>query len=212
CLEIMPQFADALNNRGTILDQLGRHDEALAAFDRCLAITPNAPDTLNNRGNLLAKLERNDEALASYDKCITLAPTFTQAWLNVGMLLIKLRRYEEAAKVLGRALELDPHADVIGNLVDTRQQLCDWDDVPRLTSERLELVQKDQPAATPFVVMGATDSSRLQLQCARAFVATGYPAAERILWRGERYAHERIRIAYLSADFRDHPVAYLIAG
>jgi predicted O-linked N-acetylglucosamine transferase (SPINDLY family) len=212
CLEIMPQFADALNNRGTILDQLGRHDEALAAFDRCLAITPNAHDTLNNRGNLLAKLERNDEALASYDKCITLAPAFTQAWLNVGMLLIKVRRYEEAAKVLGRALELDPRADVIGNLVDTRQQLCDWDDLPGLTSKVLDRVQKDEPAATPFVVMGATDSSRLQLQCARALVAKGYPAAERMLWLGERYTHERIRIAYLSADFRDHPVAYLIAG
>jgi predicted O-linked N-acetylglucosamine transferase (SPINDLY family) len=32
------------------------------------------------------------------------------------------------------------------------------------------------------------------------------------LWRGERYAHERIRVAYLTADFRPHPVAFLIAG
>jgi predicted O-linked N-acetylglucosamine transferase (SPINDLY family) len=32
------------------------------------------------------------------------------------------------------------------------------------------------------------------------------------LWQGERYAHERIRIAYLSPDFREHPVAYVIAG
>jgi len=213
CLEIMPQFADALNNRGTILEQLGRHDEALAAFDRCLAITPNAPDTLNNRGNLLAKLERNDEALASYDKCITLAPTFTQAWLNVGMLLIKVKRYEEAAKVLGRTLELDPSAEyAIGNLIYARQQICHWDNLPALTSRLLDCLQKGEPAATPFILIAATDSCRLQLQCARDYVARGYPLAERVRWRGECYAHARIRIAYLSADFRDHAVAYLIAG
>ena len=211
-LEIMPQFADALNNRGTVLMQLGRYDEALAAFDRCLAITPNAADTLNNRGNLLAKLERNDEALASYDKCITLAPAFAQAWLNVGTLLIKVKRYEEAAKVLGRALELDPHAEyAIGYLVHARQQVCNWDNLPALTSKLLDCVQKGEPAATPFILIATTDSSRLQLQCARAYIAKGHPA-DRMLWREERYAHERIRIAYLSADFRDHAVAHLIAG
>ena len=213
CLEIMPQFADALNNRGTILEQLGRCDEALAAFDKCLAITPNAHDTLNNRANLLAKLERNDEALASYNKCIAVVPTFTKAWINLGILFIKVRRYEDAAKALGRALELDPHDhDAVGNLVYVCQQLCDWGDLPALTSRLLDCVQKGKRTAGPFVVIAATDSCRLQLQCARDYVAREYPPAERMLWRGERYTHERVRIAYLSADFRDHAVAYLTAG
>ena len=213
CLEIMPQFADALNNRGVILAQLGRHDEALAAFDKCLAITPNAPDTLNNRGNLLVNLERHDEALASYDKCITIAPVFAEAWNNVGMLLIKTKRYEDAAKVLGRALELDPYAEyATGNLIFTRQQLCDWDDLPALKSKLVDCVQKGKRAATPFVMIATTDSSRLQFQCTQAYVAKAFPPADRMMWRGDCYAHERIRIAYLSADFRDHPVAHLIAG
>jgi len=213
CLEIMPQFADALNNRGAILAQLGRHDEALAAFDKCLAITPNAPDTLKNRGNLLVKLKRYDEALASYDKCITIAPVFAEAWNNVGMLLIETKRYEEAAKVLGRALQLDPHAEyAIGNLVYARQQFCGWDDLPALKSKLVDCMQKGEPAASPFLSIAVTDSSQLQLQCAQAYVAKVYPPAGRMLWRGERHAHERIRIAYLSADFRDHAVARLIAG
>ena len=32
------------------------------------------------------------------------------------------------------------------------------------------------------------------------------------MWRGERYSHDRIRIAYISTDFRDHVVADAIAG
>ena len=213
CLEIMPQFADALNNSGAILAQLDRHDEALAAFDKCLAITPNAADTLNNRGNLLARLERNDEALTSYDKCIAVAPDFAEAWNNVGRLLFKAKRHQEAVKVLGRALELDPRAEyAVGNLLGARQQLCSWDDLPRLKSKLVDGVQKGEPVATPFALLAATESPQLQLDCARAFVAKAHPPADRQLWRGERYAHERIRIAYLSADFRDHPVARLIAG
>ena len=213
CLEIMPRFADALNNRGAILAQLGRHDEALAAFDKCLAIAPNAPDTLHNRGNLLAKLERYNEALASYDKCITLTPAFAQAWIDVGVLLIRVKRYEEAAKVLARALELDPHAKyALGNLVYARLQLCDWGDLPGLKSKLVDRVQKGEPAPTPFVTLITTDSPGLQLQCAQAYVAREYPPAERMLWQGERYAHERIRIAYLSADFHDHATANLAIG
>jgi predicted O-linked N-acetylglucosamine transferase (SPINDLY family) len=32
------------------------------------------------------------------------------------------------------------------------------------------------------------------------------------LWQGEVYAHDRLRVAYLSADFNEHPTAYLTAG
>ena len=167
---------------------------------------------LNNRGNVLEKLERNEEALASYNKCLAAAPTFATAWKNAGIVLIKLRRYEEAAKALRRALELDPAQDAIGHLIYARQQLCDWDDLPALISRLVDGVQKGAVTATPFVLLGATDSAELQLQYARDHVARTYAPAGRALWRGERYAHERVRIAYLSADFRDHATSWLAAG
>jgi protein O-GlcNAc transferase len=56
-----------------------------------------------------------------------------------------------------------------------------------------------------------SESPEDQLRCARLYGAEQFPAAAP-LWRGERYRHERLRIAYLSADFSDHPVAHLIAG
>ena len=212
CLAIVPQFADALNNRGVILASLGRDDEALAAFDRCLAVTPNAPDTLNNRGNLLVKLERFDEALAAYDRCVTVAPNFAEAWNNVGKSLIKMKRYAEAAKVLGKALELDPCAEyALGNLVYAKQHLCSWDGLPELIAKLTDRVQNGDPAAMPFVMLAATSAPQAQLRCAQAYVARRHPP-ESTLRNHECYAHDRIRIAYLSADFRDHPVAYLLAG
>jgi predicted O-linked N-acetylglucosamine transferase (SPINDLY family) len=211
-IAIAPTFFEAIYNRGKTLNDTGQLEAALASYDKCLELQPRYVPALNNRGNLLEKLERNEEALTSYNKCLAAAPTFATAWKNAGIVLIKLRRYEEAAKALGRALELDPAQDAIGHLIYARQQLCDWDDLPALISQLVDGVQKGTVTAIPFVLLGATDSAELQLGYARDYVAKKYAPAGRTLWRGERYAHERIRIAYLSADFREHATAYLTAG
>jgi protein O-GlcNAc transferase len=211
CLRIMPNFADAWNNRGTVLAKLGRDEEALAAFDKCLAITPNAADTLNNRGNLLVRLGRHEEAMASYDACVSVAPGFAEAWNNIGKFLTGRKRYAEAAKVLARVLELDPAAEyALGNQFYVNRQLCRWDNLAELTSRLMERVANGEPAATPTVMLAATSSARHQLLCARTYVAREYPSGA--TWQGGGDAHERIRIAYLSADFGDHPVAALLAG
>jgi protein O-GlcNAc transferase len=54
-------------------------------------------------------------------------------------------------------------------------------------------------------------SPEAQHQCAATYAADKVTAS-RALWRGERYAHDKIRVAYLSGDFREHPVAQVMAG
>ena len=61
------------------------------------------------------------------------------------------------------------------------------------------------------MLFAASASPAIQLRCAEVYAAARYPAAQP-LWRGERYAHPRIRLAYVSADFRNHPVSHLTAG
>ena len=211
-LAIEPGFVQTLYNRGKLLDDAGRPEAALASYDKCLELQPRFVSALNNRGNILEKLERNDEALASYNKCIAAAPTYAAPWKNAGVVFSKLMRYKEAANAFAMALELDPAEDAVGHLIYARQQLCDWGDLPALISKLVDGVQKGKVTTLPFVLLGATDSAELQLQCAQDCVTKKYVSASRTLWRGERYAHERIRIAYLSADFRDHATAHLTAG
>src|ERR1019366_10282577 len=63
----------------------------------------------------------------------------------------------------------------------------------------------------PFPLLSISSSLADQLRCAQLFISDKYPALPP-LWRGERYKHDRIRIAYLSADFRDHATSHLVAG
>jgi predicted O-linked N-acetylglucosamine transferase (SPINDLY family) len=66
-------------------------------------------------------------------------------------------------------------------------------------------------AASPFQLFATPVGPECLHRCARRYRADQYNAIAPI-WRGERYAHGRIRVAYLSADLRDHPVAQLTAG
>ena len=72
-LSLRPDFAEALNNRGNVLQELKRLDEALASYDRALTLRPDHAEALNNRGSALRELNRLDEALASYDRALSVA-------------------------------------------------------------------------------------------------------------------------------------------
>ena len=69
-----------------------------------------------------------------------------------------------------------------------------------------------KPVIQPFINVTLSGSMADQLQCARSSIAYQWPKQSRALWRGERYGHDKIRVAYISADFRDHAVARLVAG
>jgi len=68
-----------------ILQDMRRHDEALASFDAALALQPINADALNNRGSVLHALGRADEALASYDRALALQSNDAQVLYNRAM-------------------------------------------------------------------------------------------------------------------------------
>ena len=66
--------------------------------------------------------------------------------------------------------------------------------------------------APPLTFLGYSDDKQLQLACATATARARWrPGPVPPLWNGERYAHDRIRLAYVSADFREHAVAFQLA-
>src|SRR5689334_24189369 len=57
-------------NRGNVLKDLKRYEEALTSLDRALALRPNLVQALCNRGNVLNEMKRFDEALARDRKSV----------------------------------------------------------------------------------------------------------------------------------------------
>jgi protein O-GlcNAc transferase len=100
--------AEALNNRGVVLNKLKRHEEALASYDRALAINPFFTEALNNRGNVLQKLRRFEQALASYDRALTIKSAYANAMIGRATVLQELKRYEDALVSYDKALAIQP--------------------------------------------------------------------------------------------------------
>ena len=212
-LRANPKAANALFNRGAALSALGRHEEALSEFDKALSANPDYADAHTYRGIVLALLERHDEALASYNKALAINPGDIGILYNRSTSLSALRRFEEAISDCERVLGTDPHFKYArGNLLHARLQCCDWRSIGEAKAAIAADLRAGLRVLRPLQSVAISDSAAELLQCSRIWVAHECPPSPEPLWRGERYRHDRIRVAYVSADFCLHPVATLAAG
>lgn len=205
--------AAAHNNLGKALLAQGRPEEALDCFDRAIALAADFIEAYIHRGAVLMSQQRVTEALESYQKAVALKPENAELHRNCGHILARLGRHDDAFAAYDNAFRLDPDMTAIeGYRLYARMHLCDWEN---LDSERADLVasvRDGKPSAQPFIFLAVPSSSADQRRCAHAWARRHFPGAGRPLWNGEKYRHDRIRLAYLSADFRQHAAAVLMAG
>ena len=212
-LMLRPDYAEALYNRGNVLQELRRLDEALVSYDRALTLRPDYAEALYNRANALRELNRLDEALASYDRALTLRPNYADALCNRGNALRELNRLDEALASYDRALAVKAdHAVAFSGAADCVMRLCDWDRWTRFTTDLYAHVSGKKSIVAPFVLLGYSGDPALQLQCAKNFIENKIPSPPPPFWSGQRWQHDKLRVAYVSADFRSHPGAYRMAG
>ena len=113
-----PSYAEAHNNRGNALHDLGHCEEALISYDKALALKPDHAEPHSNRGLTLVDLLRYEDAVLSYDKALALNPELAEVHNNRGIALGDLRRYEEALISYEKALALRPgYAEARSNLL-----------------------------------------------------------------------------------------------
>jgi protein O-GlcNAc transferase len=209
-----PHHASAHVLLGRALDALGQRDEALTSFERAIALAPDLAQAHGHRADVLGELGRNEEAVESYDRALAIAPDVIEDWLSRGVALIAIGRYEDAVASFDRVLALKPDFPQAHLLHAPRLLLklrvCDWSNLDGEVAQLLAMIREQQAISVPFATLMIPATAAEQLQCARRYVQD-QPTLQ-LIWRGEKYSHDRIRVAYLSADFREHATAYLTAG
>jgi len=212
-LQLAPNHTQALCNRGNVLLALQRPQEALGSYERVLALEPEDAHALFNRANALIALDRDDEALASYGRALARRPDFAEALLNRGAFLMHLGRYQDASDDLARAADLAPdlpYATMM--LLHARMRCCEWQSFDAACKGIIDGVRDGKRSAEPWSLLSVSGSAEDQLTCAQTYVRDRCAPSARPLWQGERYGHRRIRLAYVSSDFREHAVAHLMVG
>jgi protein O-GlcNAc transferase len=205
-----PNYAEAFYNRASMLAELNRHEEALESYDRALALRPDYIRALINRGNTLQRLRRHTEAVAGYDAALAINPDNAEALYNSGNALFESQCHAEALASYDRALQLAPdHPHALTGLANCALAICDWRRTTELATQLENRILTNQGVINPFTFLGYCDNPEMQYQCAKAFIQSRVPQPKSLLWSGEVWKHDRIRIAYLSSDFREHATAFL---
>ena len=210
-LALKPGHYEALVNRGSPLRDLKRPAEALSSYDRALALKPDDPNALNNRGSALWDLKRYDEALESFGRALALKPDYPEALHNRGYLLGELKRHEEAARCYARLLELVPdYAFLKCELLHQKMLCCDWNEYDLLAESIGREVRAGRKSAEPFGYQAISSSAQDLRLCAEIYTAEKFPGAQTPMCAGTRYDNPKIRIGYLSGEFRQQATSVLI--
>ena len=93
-VEFNPDYPDAYNNIGYMLQRQGKFEEAIAAYERALAIKPGFAMAQNNLGIVLMEQGDLDQAIAAYERALAIKPDYVEAQWNLSLTLILLGNYK----------------------------------------------------------------------------------------------------------------------
>jgi predicted O-linked N-acetylglucosamine transferase (SPINDLY family) len=206
-----PAHRHALANLAHLLCRQSRHREAAAVTDRYLAHHADAPAELwIDRGIAQHAAGDLDAAAGCFERALAIVPADATALTNLGSVQIDMGRFEAAASTLARAHDAAPDdVHVLGLLAHASAHNCDWRRIDAWHAAIAQRLARDAHAGiNPFQALAMPLSAASQRQCARRWAASlaphGSPAPAAIGARGTR-----LRVGYVSSDFREHAVAYL---
>jgi predicted O-linked N-acetylglucosamine transferase (SPINDLY family) len=210
-LALRPDQAALYSFRGDVLRALDQLEAALASYGRAISINPDDAETHCNHGATLLLLEKV-EAIASFDRAIALKPDYARAYFYRGYSRHKLGQFDLATADYKVVAALAPDFDLLpGTRLETALQVCDWNDFDDLLKQITAGIENGKRVSHPFIFMALTDSPRLQLKAARAWVNHACPPSDALGPIAPRRRHQKLRIGYFSADFHEHPLGRLMA-
>ena len=172
-----PQYPDAYNNLGNALEEKGRADEAIVAYRAALSGRSNFPEAYNNLGNVLLQTGKPDEAIECYRQALALRSDYAEAHNNLGNALKETARHEEALASYRQAAQISSEPRMAGNV------LCLMHYLSRFGPREIYDAHSEWNDRYVRPLAGSLGSHA-----------------------NDRSKDRRLRIGYISPDFREHPV------
>ncbi len=208
-VELDPNSSEAAYNLANALQRTGQLQEAAREFRRAIALKGDYADAYNNLGNVLKRLGDVAQSLSAYEAAIRAAPSSIAAYNNAGCLYRALSRLEEAEGVLRRGLAIDPnHSALLNNLGNVLKDSGQIDAAIECFRRATQLNPSDpEPHGNLAYALSfqADDPQVIFDECRRWNDRHAAPLLPRTAVRvKDRSSGRRLRIGYVSPDFRVH--------
>ena len=210
-----PQDPNALANLANVLFAREAIEETVALYARLFALRHDLPPSLWIRRALAQdRLRHYADAETSFSAAAALAPNNLDVHVDFATFYVRRARFADAERVLKRVLELDagnPYARVL--FAHARQQQCAWSGLSELFADIGRLLDAPSNAAefpvSPFYTLAMPLSPRAQLHAAQRWAQNVAPPALPPRPAVRVASGERLRVAFVTANFRDHPTLHL---
>jgi predicted O-linked N-acetylglucosamine transferase (SPINDLY family) len=198
-------------NLGSTYEKTARFDRAAEHYRQALALDPRHPKAHNNLGNVLFKTGQADIAADHYRRALALDANYAEAHNNLGVYLARCNRVTEAIDHYRRATENQPaFAEAWNNLANAELSRCRlaqaheaYREATRLQPHNMLFSSNRLFAMNYDASISARDVAQAHAEWGRTQNKQAAPAAR---------TTDRLRIGYVSPDFRAHPIAYFIAN
>jgi len=207
------------NNLGLALHALGDLDDAVACFCRALQVEPTYADAHVNLGSALQDRAQVAEAVASYRRALEIEPEDARAHVNLGNALQDLGQLQQAAASYRRALEVRPDfAEAHSNLGNVLADLGEFDSATasyrRAVEIKPDLAEAHSSLLCLMTYRGSVPVAEYLLEArqweTRALPRAALESPPRRDFKRRPLANRRLRVGYVSGDFRLHPVSYFV--
>ena len=206
----------ALQAHGNFCQGNANYESAANCYKEAILLSPGDAALYYNLGNAFRESGNAHAAAVQYEHALKIDPSDPEIHNNLGNVFRSQGKLSEAIDCYKNALSLEPnlyHAKV--HLIHQKQHICDWEGLDEQISEIRTWVNEKKPAQiSPFAFLAMPGSTpQEQLQCANLWLENRYNS---LLVHPKMFIHQKLkkdklRIGYLSADFRLHPLASLIS-
>ena len=212
-LQLDPAAAVAWHNRGVALYGLKRSREALAAYEKALSLDARNASTWTNSAVTLMSLGKSEPALENFARALEINDLDPAIWSARAKALTNLGRFAQAAADCECALGLDAENAAAQRLaIRARLRACDWS--RREADENAVRVglAAGKRLIDPLDCLAMLDSGAEILAAAKLWTVEEFPPEKPLASPATHASHQRIRVGYLSTDFREHVMGFLMAG
>ena len=212
-LSRQPSHRQALGNLAHLLCRNRRYSAARDLCERYLRLFPAGDVNVLVDYGICQHHERDHAgAEASFRRALALAPDDALILTNLGSVFVDHDDYEGAEPLLTRAVACNPeHVYAIALLAYCRARLCAWEGLAALHAQLVQLTEAGDHSLNAFVALSLPLSPATQLRIARRWAEDLSPVSTFARSRAIAPApRSKLRIGYVSSDFRTHPLAFLL--
>jgi len=216
-IALLPNGPLAHNTLALVLSQQMRLTEAIDSFKAALACGhPDAGTVLEKLGLAFISLNRPKSAIDSFKDALVHKPKAIDTMMRLGELQIISGQPTDAMQAFGSAMRVAPRdPSAIAGYIYACLHATEWGEYRQLVPRAEKLLSAPSREIVPLTVLYFCDEPGTHLRCSRRHAAcrmTSKAAGVRRVPEAADRSRDKLRIAYLSSDFKVHATMLLAAG